>query len=887
MMNEAFKLLISLTLSGSVLISVLFILRPLLRDRLSKRWQYYIWLLVIARLLLPFGPPESPAQDAVISMDNAAVTVIGYDPKQGASDTNPDFETERNSPEPTTLQEFAASVWGHMWVIWLTGALALLIRKITAYQSFARYIRTGWEPVDDPALLDRLAEIGLEAGIKRPIELYVNPIAASPMLLGIKKPCIILPTAALPDEDLRYILLHELTHYRRRDILYKWLMQVTLCIHWFNPLVHWMGREAERLGELSCDEAVIKKLDEPSRRAYGDALLRTTAAGGSYKAALPSATLGESGKLLKERLETIMKFKKPTKLAAVLSVLLAIILTATGTAAGAYTGVPVIGESGNFWSSARTMGSRFTREAHYAKPYMFDIGWNCRPQDNSLEVKLPDGSKMNVWYRDGVAALGLKKDKAAQKALSEVIVQLWKDTKDTEFPLTSPMVFYYENFGESTTPELAEEYYEDDNLPMFKTAFAMLSKPEQTSWLSKIYEGDDIAFFSVAADGLKMDSDLVKAFAEKAYTNGKYSFFSVLTNRMSKETLESWLLRAKKDKAAAFQSILMQHTGKFDELEKLEAELDKKQDEEYKKAGITRDGGTYYYQGEKLYIFLDYQPDNAFYTMAMNPKAKDSKSVKIVRDASGKITGTAYLTEAEIADLFGEKDPDEDEENSWDDNWNWNKNWDFDWNWDWNWDWDDYEDDALKEAYKAVGVTMDGKNYYYDGKLVKIFLDHRSGSSYYNLSTNPKGTINIKITRDADNKITGVAPLTQAEIDRFFGPAHDEHVVDVDIDKVSNGEYVWLGKFELEKGDQIYYDVAAESGERLTVGFAKTRARKPNPTYITVTNHRKAGEDLEVTAGPMDAPETAGTYHLFVSTKGGELKNVTGYVTIVKASETE
>lgn len=685
MMNEAFKLLISLTLSGSVLISVLFILRPLLKDRLSKRWQYYIWLLVIARLLLPFGPPESPAQDAVISMDNAAVTVIGYDPKQGTADTNPDFETERSSPEPTTLQEFAASVWGHMWVIWLTGALALLIRKITAYQSFARYIRTGWEPVDDPALLDRLAEIGLEAGIKRPIELYVNPIAASPMLLGIKKPCIILPTAALPDGDLRYILLHELTHYRRRDILYKWLMQVTLCIHWFNPLVHWMGREAERLGELSCDEAVIKKLDEPSRRAYGDALLRTTAAGGSYKAALPSATLGESGKLLKERLETIMKFKKPTKLAAVLSVLLAIILTATGTAAGAYTDVPVIEGpdilSGS-WAGAWAKGARFTHEAYYAK-----------------------------------------------------------------------------------------------------------------------------------------------------------------------------------------------------------------QDEEYKKVGITRDGGTYYYQGEKLYIFLDYQPDNAFYTMAMNPKAKDGKSAKIVRDASGKITGTAYLTEAEIADLFGEKDPDEDEENGWDDDWNWNKNWDFDWDWDWdwdwNWDWDDFEDGAMKEAYKAVGVTMDGKNYYYDGKLVKIFLDHRSGSSYYNLSTNPKGAINIKITRDADNKITGVAPLTPAEIDRFFGPAHDEHVVDVDIDRVSNGEYVWLGEFELEAGDQIYYDVAAESGERLTVGFAKTRTRKPSTTYITVTNHREPGEDLEVTAGPLDAPKTAGTYHLFIHTKGGELKNVTGYVTIVKASKTE
>ena len=106
--------------------------------------------------------------------------------------------------------------------------------------------------------------------------------------------------------------------------------------------------------------------------------------------------------------------------------------------------------------------------------------------------------------------------------------------------------------------------------------------------------------------------------------------------------------------------------------------------------------------------------------------------------------------------------------------------------------------------------------------------------------------------------------------------------MDVDVDSVSNGEYVWLGTFELKKGDQIYYNVTAESGERPDVGFAKSRARKPDATYVTVSNRREGGK-LEVIAGPMDGPAAEGTYHLFVYTRGGELKNVTGYVTIVKA----
>ena len=66
--------------------------------------------------------------------------------------------------------------------------------------------------------------------------------------------------------------------------------------------------------------------------------------------------------------------------------------------------------------------------------------------------------------------------------------------------------------------------------------------------------------------------------------------------------------------------------------------------------------------------------------------------------------------------------------------------------------------------YEAVGVTMvDEKTYYYQGQLVNIFLDIRKEGSFYTLNMNPAGTVNIKITRNADNKITSVAYMTEAE----------------------------------------------------------------------------------------------------------------------------
>ena len=66
-----------------------------------------------------------------------------------------------------------------------------------------------------------------------------------------------LPYEKMADSDFENTILHELMHYRRRDMFYKWLVQVTICLHWFNPLVYWMGAEINRACEFSCDEAVI------------------------------------------------------------------------------------------------------------------------------------------------------------------------------------------------------------------------------------------------------------------------------------------------------------------------------------------------------------------------------------------------------------------------------------------------------------------------------------------------------------------------------------------------------------------------------------------------------------------------------------------------------
>ncbi len=141
-----------------------------------------------------------------------------------------------NSP----VRNMVKAVWTNLWLGWLVVALILFIRKITVYQDFVKYIQAGCVEVADIDLLERFGKLVERKRINTTVELYTNNLISSPLLIGFFRPCIVLPTVDLPPANFDYIILHELMHFKRRDMFYKWLVQFTLCIHWFNPFVYLM-----------------------------------------------------------------------------------------------------------------------------------------------------------------------------------------------------------------------------------------------------------------------------------------------------------------------------------------------------------------------------------------------------------------------------------------------------------------------------------------------------------------------------------------------------------------------------------------------------------------------------------------------------------------------
>ncbi len=642
-MNAVLKILLSMSLSGGILILIFLMGKQLLKDRISRQWQYYIWLVIVLRLLLPFEPKINLLEKIVQSVDLEITQATPLPPQQlplpgtlsgglasavglGRNDGNAnrsknvlqpffnhkfmpaeagmevrvknEFFTRTFAPvaqirrlrkgmvisragdliTDRALQDMGMRLTSSVWLVWLMIALGLLIRKITIYQGFVHYIKVGMTQVSDIGILDGISLAAKRLGIKRPVELCVNPLVSSPLLIGFFHPCIVLPSTDISEKDFPYIILHELTHYKRLDLFYKWLVQVAVCLHWFNPLVHLMGWEITKACEFSCDEAVLAKMEGDNAQNYGKTLLNAMAAVGRYKENPGAVTLSQNKRLLKERLGAIMNFKKKSAAIRFLTGVLTLCVIFGAAFIGAY---PVAAAPGQI----------------------------------SDEPTISDPSG---------------KEAPAQREA---------DTYSDKYSLR------------------AEQYYETGNLPLFQMVFICLDEEAQIQWLDKIYADRNIAFMAAITNLLDEDCALIQRLAETVYGDDDIVFFSNLAMHMSEDALEAWLDRALADEKWAFQSILFNALTRDDEFDELEEKREKEwaeaQTAEYRAAGVTVEGKSYYYQGQLVHIFLDVRPNQSFYTLNMNPEG--TINIKIDRDENNEITGVSYMTEAQVTELFGDE----------------------------------------------------------------------------------------------------------------------------------------------------------------------------------------------------------------------------------------
>lgn len=298
--EEIVKLILLMTFNGSIVSLFNFAFKAIIKDKLPKSFQYYMWFSVVLALMLPVSKiiNITISNNLVMSMKSM------YEIVKGISDTASEIPLNLVF---TTQNTYFPSIAVILFAFWLSGMILALGLNIICYVYYVRRINKHNISADwrETELLNNLLER------KSTLRLYKNSIVETPILIGFFHSAIILPDKKYEDMKLRNILMHEITHMKRHDILVKWLMIFVGAIHWFNPIVYFVRREINKACELACDEAVIKRFDISEMQQYGDTLIAVAA--DSLKRMPLSIPMFEDKRNLKERLGAIMKHKEHSK----------------------------------------------------------------------------------------------------------------------------------------------------------------------------------------------------------------------------------------------------------------------------------------------------------------------------------------------------------------------------------------------------------------------------------------------------------------------------------------------------------------------------------------------------------------------------------------------
>ena len=292
-MNPILLTLGTLTLGGSAAVLLLAWAGRASRGRYGAKWRCWAWLLLCLRLAVPVPLAFHGEARAPIRMDvpNPAITqrppVAAPPSPSDGGQSDPVLPAAPETLSPATPQdptqpdepevERPISVSFILLVVWLTGAAAVLIWNIWSHIRFLSYLRRWSAPVTNWDAVQAYNGLGDRLDLHRRPRLLTCQGLKVPMLAGLIHPAVLLPRGSMTGEELGCSLLHELTHYRRRDIWLKMLAMWVNTLYWFDPLMWYMVRLVERDTELACDEDALRVLPPETYAAYGQTILTAVA----------------------------------------------------------------------------------------------------------------------------------------------------------------------------------------------------------------------------------------------------------------------------------------------------------------------------------------------------------------------------------------------------------------------------------------------------------------------------------------------------------------------------------------------------------------------------------------------------------------------------------
>lgn len=314
-LSPFFQWLLQTSLQGSLLICLILLVKSILRGKLPIRWHYYLWILLLVRLALPWAPQSRFSVFNLVpqysSPKRGETTLTAESTVDTKSHTTANSETTKDTTEHTITEHQAvqpkpvipeselkstsapavpealspdrndSTHFVSLWIVrilplaWLFGAIAL--GGYVAVRNFHLWRTIKCErPITGSEILELLEDCKMQMNVQTIVGVIVTDTVKSPALFGFIRPRLLLPQGlieAFDFEELRYIFLHELAHLKRRDIYLGWLVSLLQIMHWFNPLIWFALRRMRTDQELACDGLVLSTMKTDELPKYGSTII--------------------------------------------------------------------------------------------------------------------------------------------------------------------------------------------------------------------------------------------------------------------------------------------------------------------------------------------------------------------------------------------------------------------------------------------------------------------------------------------------------------------------------------------------------------------------------------------------------------------------------------
>ena len=540
-----------------IIIGFLIIVKRAFQNCLTSRMQFNLWFLLLGILAVPFVPfrPASFTQifallgvwKNAVSSDKGTITDGVLNPNiSGAVNQMNDFALSVSRETPSIIGLILCGVW-------LVGILAMILLVIKSVFRLNAMKKSAL-PLQNKTVRILYHNCLREMNMKKNIPVYSTAFLKSPIIVGLFSPRIYLPIHLISDfnaADMRYMLLHELQHYRHKDALASYLMNFFGVLYWCNPCVWYALKEMRNEREVACDTSVLKLLDESDYENYGNTLINF-----AEKVSLTpfpfAAGISGNMKQMQQRIANISSYKKPSvfrKLKGFTAfVTIGVILFALAPMLSTYAAEQSLYQ----WSIPAEKVSTIDLSAYFSgyegSFVLYDLNgdtWNIYDMEQATLRTAPDST-----YKIYDALFGLEEGVIAPNDSfmawneTDYPFEAWNADQDLYSAMQSSVNWYFQEIDKQIGSSAIQGYiqkigYGNENISADLSSYWMqgtlkISPVEQVELLTALHNNN----FDFAPENVKAVKNAICLFSSE----GKNLYGKTGTGRVDGQDVNGWFV---------------------------------------------------------------------------------------------------------------------------------------------------------------------------------------------------------------------------------------------------------------------------------------------------------------------------------------------------------